>query len=99
MKKNYDIENLINARKEMERLMDELSGSMKKCYQKLEETKEVFDTPTAKYFREEGDSYLQKQQSYLEGDVKDLLKRMDEIIKTYEEEVKKINNFVKDSDK
>ena len=67
---NVDIESIDDAKKIMELRYDELVEMFNTFRTKLEETKDVYDTSSAKLYREIGNLYLNMGIKYLNNDLK-----------------------------
>ena len=83
-----NIDDLRELKKNIQNYVQNLELSCKECYQKIEETKLIFNTPTADIFREKANESILLSQKGISNNIMPLLSVLDNIISTYEEVIK-----------
>ena len=85
-KVRVETENMKNVMKEMSSKIDELDEILKNTRIKVEESKQIFDTPTATYFRQKVYDYIDQQKLFITNDMRPLIEVLGTIANTYEED-------------
>ena len=78
----------------MRAVYQELEQELIECVKKVDESKEVFDTPTATYFREKVSEYIYQGMHKFEANVNLLETTLDQMIKIYESLENKLETSV-----
>ncbi len=89
-----DVEKLNSIKKQMQIEIADFDTIYQECYKKIDETKEIFDTPTAQFFRENANELILQSQNYISGTVKPFIDNLDIIAKQYEDLFQNIQNLV-----
>lgn len=102
-KVRVETENMKTVMKEMSSKIDEIEEMLKNTRVKVEESKKIFDTPTATYFRQKVFDYIDEQKLFMNNDVRPLVEVLGTIANTYEEDFDEeagvISNNKKNSNK
>ena len=85
-KVRVETENMKTVMKEMASKIDEIDEMLKKTRIKVEESKQIFDTPTATYFRQKVFDYIDQQKLFITNDIRPLIEVLGTIANTYEED-------------
>lgn len=85
-KVRVETENMKTVMKEMSSKIDEIEEMLKNTREKVEESKKIFDTPTATYFRQKVFDYIDEQKLFMNNDVRPLVEVLGTIANTYEED-------------
>ena len=87
----YDVVVSLDDLRELKRKMQDgilqLESACKGCYAKIDETREVFNTPTGEIFREKANENVLKSQECISGKLMPFVSLLDNIIATYEESI------------
>ncbi len=78
-----DIKNLREKKKIIDEKYNELVEMFIKYQQMIEDTKQVYDTESAKYFRKIVKEYMEIAKIYLNNDFKLYIDKLDDIIEKY----------------
>ncbi len=81
-----ETENMKAVMKEMSSKLDEIDEMLKKTKIKVEESKEVFDTPTATYFRQKVYDYIDGQKLYINNDIRPFVEVLNTLANVYEKD-------------
>ena len=68
----------------MRAVYQELEQELIECVKKVDETREVFDTPTATYFREKVTEYVYQGMNKFESNINLLETTLEQMIRIYE---------------
>ena len=82
---SVDMDDLINKRKMLGEKYLELVEMMKNYRQMLSDTKEIYDTGSANYFRKVADEYMNHALVKMEQEFKAYIDKLDGTINTYTE--------------
>lgn len=85
-KVRVETDNMKNFMKEMSLKIDELDEMLKNTRIKVEESKQIFDTPTATYFRQKVYDYIDQQKLFITNDIRPLVEVLGTIANAYEED-------------
>ena len=81
-----DTEDLKAKMKEMISKCEEIIEMLDKTKDKIEESKEYFDTPTSSYFRDKATSYIEQQKLVINNELIPSFEVLNVISKTYDDE-------------
>ena len=65
----------------------------KECYRKIDETKEIFDTPTGTYFREKSFELIDAVTDYMKKEVLPFIENIDDIKREYQSLLSEVSVF------
>ena len=82
---SVDIIDLKDKKKMLDEKYDELVKMFQNYKEMIDETKEIYDTESANYFRKVADEYMNIALSKLETDFKVYLDKLNDTIKSYTE--------------
>jgi len=85
-KVRVETDNMKTVMKEMASKIDELDEMLKKTRIKVEESKRVFDTPTATYFRQKVYDYIDQQKLFITNDMRPLIDVLGIVANIYEDD-------------
>lgn len=85
-KVSVETENMKTVMKEMASKLDEIEEMLKNTRIKVEESKRIFDTPTATYFRKKVYDYIDEQKLFITNDIRPLIEVLGTIANTYEKD-------------
>lgn len=93
MKCNVNIDKLSIVKRQMDDEINKLDNLLRNCIEKIDETVEVFDTPTSKVFREQAKDLVNLGKEYVNETVKPFIANLDNYIAIYRnsnDEIKRI---------
>ena len=93
-----DIENIKLKKQQIDEKYNELVEMFKNYQKMIENTKEVYDTESAKYFRTIASEYMKIALIYLNNDFKICADKLNDVIKIYSETNESINKMVNKGD-
>ena len=93
MRYEIDTAKLSDAKRRMREEIDEIAELCTECYRKIDESKEVFDTPTSKMFRDKANDIILQGQQYIDGTVKPFIESLDKVTRQYEDMITEIHKL------
>ncbi len=88
----YDIDSIKETEKKMLEIVNGIENACKECNRKVDESKEVFDTPTAEIFREKTTELITKSQRTIYNEIIPLINKLDDVIKAYSSTMEQISS-------
>ena len=95
---SVNLDDLINKRKLIGEKYEELVVMFKNYQNKLDETKRIYDTGSANYFRKVADEYIKFLLIKMNTDFKPYIDNMDNIISAYKNYNKDVSTMIEKGD-
>ncbi|MBQ9853875.1 MAG: hypothetical protein IJO57_02450 [Bacilli bacterium] len=97
--KHYVVEtdNMKNVMRDMLSKIDEILQMLNTTDDRINETKKVFDTPAAEYFRKRVNDYIEEKKLYIKNDLIPSIEVLNSISLMYETDSEEEINFLKKS--
>jgi len=94
--KNVRVEtdNIKTVMKEMTSKIEEIEEMLRNTKVKIEDSKKIFDTPTASYFRQKVYDDMDEQQLFITNDIRPLVEVLGTIADAYEKDFEKELNLI-----
>ncbi len=90
MKYKIDVNQIKSFKSQVKNELHEVDELCKKCYEKIDKSQEVFDTPTSKTFRDKANELILMCQHYVDDSFEPFIDHLDEVAKLYQEAADKI---------
>lgn len=94
-----DLDNMEDITKKMLIQCEEIVSTIENARQIITDSKKVFDTPSATYFRKIVDDYIEQQKLFINNDIIPSTELLSNIIDLYDEEYNMELNCVKGDNK
>ena len=85
---------IMKMRNDLQACIDKCDDIMKKSYKIIDETAKTYSTPSGEYFRTSANDFILEYQKFVEKDVAIYIKKLDDIIKLYDDMNEDIFNSI-----
>ena len=85
MEIDVDIGEFETTKTQMKSIVDDILNNIEEISKKIEESKLVFDTPSAQAFREHANEYIFNNKRYIDQVLIPMIEKLDNIADNYEE--------------
>ena len=94
MKVDVDPHNIKENRTKMLDKINEILDNIQEINKKVEESKEVFDTPAATSFRDSANEYIFESKNYINNVLIPIVSNLDNVAQVYEDAIEAMNGSV-----